>query len=432
MNRRNWTSLLLLSHVLAACEGSVDRSSTDLLDTPSPIKPVDLGVSQAALTSSDPVCDSAVRCGGCNVNAQVGHIVFVHGYSSDSGAFSQWHSWFKAQNDCAGYKTYRVTIGNTAAQQTKFYPNGCLVGFCDDKFVQRVCSAGQYDPQCIGHCNSWYTDSKSNDPAGECKGYDRSSNGLCGANGRCIAANTSVGATKHLNVWSSDLAHFFRNNGLNNLPDRSVTIVTHSTGAPAVADFMVRGYNNEAHYRIPTIKVKRVINIQAALGGACGVSGALNKDNAVSDLDDLQDDDINYDFRKTTYDGSVPWLHVQSSGTASKECEGTKLWSALSTGESCGGWTHDGVTNNYADNTSVRHPNGNGTAGTTSSLNVTVRVSEPGYCHVDDTHTNYRKDRSRFDKVLGRSLANIGDVMNPAWTPPDWWTPVLLAPEVEL
>jgi hypothetical protein len=428
MKPTKWIAALALLPALTGCRRAADHPSA-LLDRPSPIKPVDLEPVESALVANAPICDPAASCGGCSVNTQVGHMVFVHGYSSDSGAFSQWHSWFKPQNDCAGYQTYRVTIGNIAAQEMRHYPNGCNFWECEDRFVQRQCTANEYDPKCIGHCNSWYSDSTSNHPAGECNGYDRNKNGICGGNGWCIAANSDEGATKYLHVWSSDLASFFWNNRLVDLPNRSVTIVTHSTGAPAVADFMVRGYDGNAHYRIPVEKIKRVINIQAALGGACGVSAWPDLNDAHSDLDDLQDDDLNYDFRKTTYDGQVPWLHVQSSGTSSKECEGMKLAGSFSTGESCGGWTHDGVTNNYADNTSVRHPNGNGTAGTTSPLNITVRAAEAGYCHVDDVHTNYRKDLSRFDRVLGRPLAHIGDVMNPDWKPPAWWSAVLFTPD---
>jgi hypothetical protein len=413
-------ALLAMGQLLAGCEDAVVDPAA-LLDSPSPVKSVTLEPTQNPLTTTDPICDPANRCGNCNVNAQVGHVVFVHGYGSGSDAFAEWNGWIKPQNDCAGYNTYRVTVGNEAVEELKYYPNGCT--FCDYRKQERGCTPNAYDPQCIGQCSAYYTDSKSNKP--ECKDYDRSKNGICGSNGYCIAANTRVGANKHLNVWSSDLANFFWNNKLTDLPDRSVTIVTHSTGGPAVADFMVRGYDGNSLYQVPTRKIKRIINIQAALGGACGVSLTLNKDDAISDLDDLQDDDINYDFRKTTYDGAVPWLHIQSTGTRDLECEGQSLAGSGSTGDTCEGAAHDGVTHAGWDNTSQRHPNGNGTFGT-GKYNVTVGEVEIGYCHIDDTHPNYRKVYSRFQHVLGLPLANIGDVKNPAWSPPAWWGPVLL------
>lgn len=407
--RRRRRAALALVLLASACDGGA-APQPSLLDA-EPVKAVQIEEKRAAL-ASDAICDPAATCDNCKVNAQVGHIVFVHGYSSDAGAFSTWHNWLKPMNDCAGYKTYKVTIGNTGKQTMKYYPNGCNFWECEDKYVQRACTPNAYDPLCIGQCNNYYA-TQSHAPEGECKGYDRTKNGVCGANGYCIANDADVGATKALEVWSDDLASFFWNNKLTELPDRSITIVTHSTGAPAVADFMVRGYDGAARHAIPARKVKRVINIQAALGGACGVSAALNYDDAISDLDDLQDDDINYDFRKATFDGKVPWTHVQSRGTEGTECEGMNI-PVASTGDYCDGWTHDGVTQNWRDNTSQAHPNGAGPNSGTYTYNITVKTPESPFCHTSgDKHASYRSVRSRFDLVLGTSPRPIGEVTNP-------------------
>lgn len=66
---------------------------------------------------------------------------------------------------------------------------------------------------------------------------------------------------KYLSVWSDDLASFFWNNGLAELPDSSVVLVTHSTARQRVASFMARGYDGEGQFAIPA-------RILSALGGA--------------------------------------------------------------------------------------------------------------------------------------------------------------------
>lgn len=416
--------MLLLS--LSACDVG-GAPEANLLADEAPVKSVTIEAKTNALTAPSVICNPATTCDNCNVNAQVGHILFVHGYSSDQGAFSNWHDIIKPQNDCAGYKTYKVTIGNTGLQTMKYYPNGCNFWECEDKFVQRACTPNAYDPKCIGHCNNYYA-TQSHAPEGECKGYDRTKNGICAANGYCIASDTDVGATKHLSEWSKDLASFFWNNKLTDLPDRSITIVTHSTGAPAVADFMVRGYDGVASHAIPARKIKRVINIQAALGGACGVSAALNYDDAVSDLDDLQDNDLNYDFKKATFAGAVPWTHIQSfGGTGKTECEGMSVPIA-STGDYCNGTAHDGVTNNWHDNTSVQHPNGAANSAGVFANNITVVSPTIGFCHTGgDSFPSYRSDRGRFDFVLGTSPRGIGEVVDPAKYSA-WLVPLAMSP----
>jgi hypothetical protein len=411
----------LLLALLGACAGQAEGEVADLLEKPTDDLSIYPAGSSEALSAN--LCSgSGPSCENCDVDVRVGHVVFVHGYSSDQGAFGSWYDQLKAQNDCAGYKTYKVSIGQEAKRTIL---QACYPGFCDYYVsLEHTCTANQYDPMCIGHCSAW-------DSVG-CTGYDRTKNGICSPTGNCVTYNPDDGARKHIRTWAEDLASFFANNQLNDLPDRSVTVVTHSTGAPAVADFMVRAYNGEAGFAAAARKVKRIINIQAALGGACGVSIAdtVEYDDATSDLDDLQDGDIQYDFRKATFDGAVPWDHVQSKGEVGlwgDECEGMAgVWGVGSTGDHCEGTSHDGVTNNWLDNTSLRHPNGAGSSAGIYAYNINVHAVESKYCHVSgDDFPSYRSSQAgRFRPLFGSDRVGVDMVRNPTVFRP-WWLGVV-------
>lgn len=405
------TSMLLFSVSCGDASGPPSPSTSSVLDLADAADA--LGTTQLALAAAAPTCTAANGCSACNIDVDVNHIVFVHGYTSDKGAFSKFHSWFLEQNTCAGYKTYRVSIGQKAAVENKHTCQGPVrdprttppTYPCDEGPAEISCSADQYDASCIGQCSSTYSD-------GQCSGYDRTKNGRCGANGRCVTYSKD-GAKKSLSVWSDDLASFFWNNGLTDLPDRSVVVVTHSTGAPAVASFMTRGYDNDARLAIPARKVKKVINIQAALGGACGVSVLGGIDDATTDLNRLQDNELNFDFRNATFDGAVPWSHFQSKGEAGffgDECEGTGL-AGITTGDYCGGTSHDGVVNNWGDSTSLRHPNGAGSKAGIYPFNITVGAVESKFCHgSEDDHPSYRNELSRFRARFGVSPRPLSEV----------------------
>jgi hypothetical protein len=402
-------SMLLSSVSCGDASGAPSPSTSSVLDLADAADPI--GTTQLALAPAAPICAAANGCTACNVDVDVNHIVFVHGYSSDKGAFSKYYSWFIEQNTCAGYKTFRVSIGQKAKTEMKHTCQGRdakgnpITYGCDEGPVEISCNADQYDASCIGQCSSTYGD-------GKCSGYDRTKNGRCGANGQCVTYSDD-GAKKSLSVWSEDLASFFWNNGLTDLPDRSVVVVTHSTGAPAMASFMTRGYDNDARLAIPARKVKKVINIQAALGGACGVSALGGIDDATTDLNRMQDDKLNFDFRKATFDGAVPWSHFQSKGETGlfgDECEGMG-WGSITTGDYCGGTSHDGVVNNWVDSTSFRHPNGAGSKAGAYPFNITVGAVESKFCHVsDDDHPSYRNELSTFRKRLGVSPRPLSEV----------------------
>jgi hypothetical protein len=419
--------LIGLSPILllfGACKTQLDREVVSLVDTKSPVDNPGFESNASALAAAAPTCAPSMGCENCNVDLKVGHVVFVHGYSSDQGAFGGWYNQLKDQNACAGFNTYKVSIGQEAG---KVILDACTPGFCTyyDQLIS--CTPNQYDPNCIGHCTARAANSG-------CIAYDRTKNGICDPNGQCVTYNVEDGARKHISTWAEDLASFFWNNKLTDLADRSVTIVTHSTGGPAVADFMVRGYDGDERFAIPIRKVKRVINIQAALGGACGVSLAdtVHYDDAISDLDDLQDGDIKYDFRKATVDGVVPWDHIQSKGEVGlfgDECEGMAgVFGAGSTGDWCDGTSHDGVTNNWVDSTSYRHPNGAGLNAGVYPYGITVHGVESKYCHTSgDDHPSYRSaEAGRFRPLFGIDPpVSVDDVRNTAVFRP-WWRMVIL------
>lgn len=408
--RKTATIGLALVAVAAGCVDSTENDASALLAAAAPPRPVyDEGESvSSALTL--PLC-SGNQCQDCNIDVQVDNVVFVHGYASDRAAFPEFDSWIRPQNNCTQHKTYRVSLGQEAGQ---VITSACYPGFCNWALELTGCRANELDSACIGHCST-------RSPDGYCLGYDRTKNGLCGPDGQCVTNNASQGAKKHIPTWSSDLANFFWNAKLTDLPDRSVVLVTHSTGGPVVADFMTRGYDNFENYGIPARKVKKVVTIQAALGGACGVSLAWWQDDTTSDLNDLQDDKINYDFGKATFGGTVGWVHVQSKGEIGlfgDECEG----GLFTTGDTCGGTSHDGVVNNWEHSTSLKHPGGAASSAGAFPNNITVRNPEQNFCHsTGDDHPSYRQKFSRFRAVFGRTPVPVTEAMNTRHFE-TWWT----------
>lgn len=403
---KRWLNIVLSLICLLSGPGAIASEILKLLEQTEPVP----ALTETRDLRSVGMCGGSNGCSNCNVDLKVGHYVFVHGYSSDTGAFSFFANSLEPQNSCAGYTIYRPSIGQEAKRDGA------------NNVVEITCDAGQYNGRCIGHCSQ-------RDSQGNCRSYDRSKNGICEQASRCVTFNENDGARKYLSTWSEDLSSFFQNVGLNDLPDRSVTVYTHSTGGPAVADMMVKGYHNSPHYARSARKVKEVITVQAALGGACGASALGFYDDAVSDLAALADGRIRLDFRLATFDGSVPWTHVQSKGETGlfgEECEGKSYW-GVSTGSVCSGTTHDGLVQNWSHSTSVRHPNGAGNNAGNYPYSIKVTPVESPFCHfAGDDFDSYRSVPSRFRLLFETAARPIDEVRNPAqWQP--WW-PVVLNP----
>jgi hypothetical protein len=417
-----------IGFAIVGCNSSgPDPELLALLDAPHPVEPV--AEVSLAVTSDRPLCSPANGCKNCDIDVQVGHTIFVHGYDDDEGAFGRFYSGhfddkdttgFKDQNECAGYETFRVNIGQVPSTSPYMCggrdPRSGACTFWLYAYNEATCTPGTVHEPCVGVCTSRY-------PDGKCSAWneeDREWTGTCPASGKCI---TYAGATRNISYWGKDLSYFIRNNmdstvvngspvrGAHYIPDKTLTLVTHSTGAPAMALMMQKGYDHEAPYEIGAKKVKRVINIQAALGGSCFACSSFAPSNgAIKDLCRLSKKEITFDFGKATFDGTVPWLHISSQGTSSTNCTGgTKA--GFEQAFWCDGG-HDGVVEVYGHTTSAKHTNGNGTPDTTNPYNVTVRTKEYGYCHIDDTHPSYRKQESRFRLVLGRDRVPIEAVYN--------------------
>lgn len=375
----------------------------ELLNRPDPVA----AVYDQVVKRSVPICDPSTSCSNCNVDVNVGTTLFIHGYASHYEGFPEFDKLLKPQNQCAGYDTYRASVGQDG-------------GIEKHKFAAEIdCRAGEGDGRCIGQCTR-------RDGAGRCIGFDRSRNGICNSDSRCVRYHDD-GAKLNLDTWDQDLAFYFANARLNNEPDRSITVVTHSTGAPAIFRLLEEAYKGDARYVLPASKIKQVITIQGAVGGACGAGtvGWIN-DPASSDLGDLANNKKRFDFRQVTFDGNVPITHIQSFGPeGNRKCRGQKVF-ATYTGFSCkANNTHDGVTQNWEHNTSMKHINGAGRPGGFYPYNIAVRDPELGFCHsAGDGSPSYRQEISRFRLVFGRDPVSVHLVQNMARVQP-WWHIVL-------
>ena len=357
----------------------------------------------------------------CYVNLQVGHTLFVHGYGSDSGAWNTWHDRLEPQNRAAGYTTWRVSVGSASKKSYDCYKSSSSrahTGSCSDAekkspyyyynveySVEHSCTPNAYSAKSIGHCTS-------RNSYGRCTGYDRTKVGLCDAAGFAVDPD---GAFKYLSVWQEDLLNFMINNNIQNIvPDRSLTVLGHSTGAPVVALFMERGYNNQAGYDWAARKVERIITVQGAISGACA-SQSLSTIDAANDLYRLRYGQIKIDFNKVTFNGEVPVLHLASKGDERTDW-GITYWDECDdTGSSmCGGSTHDGVVNNWQSDSGNAHLNGNGTLNTTSANKITMRSIEKGYCHTNgqDDWPSYRNVVHRLYSFMGATKVHVTAAQN--------------------
>lgn len=221
-------------------------------------------------------------------------------------------------------------------------------------------------------------------------------------------------------------------------PDRSVRVVTHSTGGPVIECLLeagarqvgqsaCSGYITVTQDHINAAKkIKAVHTVQAA-HGACGDSNCLWSDT-IGFLDDISDNDLNVrmDLAVAGPGGSlprVPITHVRAGGGGScflgicDECEGfgladgylgdvlslvsMGLW-GMSTGDLCSGYTHDGVTE-LGQQDSGRFQYGYGDSGAPAEIK---RDTNSSYCHdkgTGDDYPGYRHAASRVRDVVGKT-----------------------------